>query len=89
MLPRILLGVTHQQDVRYGATFLITSGTYSSLGLIIAWCMPQFSHTYSSADSIIQQLVITLVLKQRKLLEFLSMVPSVNVEASWDPTYTP
>jgi hypothetical protein len=40
----VLLGATHQQDVRYFATFLITSGTYASIGLMIAWCMPQFSH---------------------------------------------
>ncbi|KAG2036768.1 major facilitator superfamily domain-containing protein [Suillus americanus] len=40
----ILLGVPHQQDVRYGATFLITSGTYSSIGLMNAW----FNHNLGS-----------------------------------------
>ncbi|KAG2064295.1 MFS general substrate transporter [Suillus decipiens] len=40
----ILLGATRQQDVRYAATFLITSGTYSSIGLMTAW----FSHNLGS-----------------------------------------
>ncbi|KAG1736129.1 major facilitator superfamily domain-containing protein [Suillus paluster] len=40
----ILLGTTHRQDVRYGATFLITSGTYASIGLTIAW----FNHNLGS-----------------------------------------
>ncbi|KAJ8595816.1 MFS general substrate transporter [Rhizopogon salebrosus TDB-379] len=40
----VLLGATHQQDVRYFATFLITSGTYASIGLMIAW----FGHNLGS-----------------------------------------
>ncbi|KAG0704952.1 major facilitator superfamily domain-containing protein [Suillus ampliporus] len=40
----MLLGATHQQNVRYGATFLITSGTYASIGLTHAW----FSHNLGS-----------------------------------------
>jgi len=40
----MLLGATHQQDIRYAATFLITSGTYASLGLMIAW----FGHNLGS-----------------------------------------
>lgn len=40
----IMLGATHRQDVRYGATFLITSGTYSSIGLMNAW----YSHNLGS-----------------------------------------
>lgn len=38
LCSRIMLGATDRQDVRYGATFLITSGTYSSIGLVNAWC---------------------------------------------------
>ncbi|KAI0687669.1 major facilitator superfamily domain-containing protein [Cytidiella melzeri] len=33
----LLLAVTHNVHVRYFATFLITSGTYTVIGLIIAW----------------------------------------------------
>ncbi|OAX35080.1 MFS general substrate transporter [Rhizopogon vinicolor AM-OR11-026] len=40
----ILLCATHQRDVRYAATFLITSGTYASLGLMVAW----FGHNLGS-----------------------------------------
>ncbi|KIJ61841.1 hypothetical protein HYDPIDRAFT_158773 [Hydnomerulius pinastri MD-312] len=40
----ILLGVTHNQNIRYFATFCIAAGTYSSLGLILAW----FAHNLGS-----------------------------------------
>jgi len=40
----VLLGATNRQDVRYFATFLITSGTYASIGLLIAW----FGHNLGS-----------------------------------------
>ncbi|KAI0090141.1 MFS general substrate transporter [Irpex rosettiformis] len=33
----LLLAVTQNNHVRYFATFLITSGTYTTIGLIIAW----------------------------------------------------
>ncbi|KAF9239839.1 major facilitator superfamily domain-containing protein [Melanogaster broomeanus] len=39
----ILLGVTHHQHVRYFATFCIATGTYASLGLILAWCKDVFA----------------------------------------------
>ncbi|KAJ8518732.1 hypothetical protein ONZ45_g4259 [Pleurotus djamor] len=34
----LLLTVTSNQRVRYFATFCITSGTYTTIGIIIAWC---------------------------------------------------
>jgi len=40
----ILLGVTHHQHVRYFATFCVATGTYASLGLILAW----FAHNLGS-----------------------------------------
>lgn len=38
---RILLTVHTNNHARYFATFCITSGTYTSIGLVIAWCMFQ------------------------------------------------
>lgn len=34
----ILLCVAHNVHVRYFATFCITSGTYTVIGVTIAWC---------------------------------------------------
>ena len=34
----LLLAVADNNHVRYFATFLITSGTYTTIGLIIVWC---------------------------------------------------
>jgi hypothetical protein len=82
---RILLGATHQQDVRYGATFLITSGTYSSIGLMNAWCMLDLLYFYCSINFSTQQLVIISALKQREPLGFPSTVLLDKSEASWDP----
>ncbi|KAG1745281.1 major facilitator superfamily domain-containing protein [Suillus lakei] len=45
----ILLGATHQQDLRYGATFLVTSGTYASIGLMNAWSTNLGSETKRAA----------------------------------------
>lgn len=39
----LLLTVHNNNRVRYFATFCITSGTYTTIGLIIAWCMFQSS----------------------------------------------
>ena len=36
----LLLTVEHNNHVRYFATFCITSGTYTVIGVIIAWCTP-------------------------------------------------
>jgi hypothetical protein len=33
-----LLTVAHNNHVRYFATFCIVSGTYTTIGLVIAWC---------------------------------------------------
>jgi hypothetical protein len=33
-----LLTVAHNDHVRYFATFCIVSGTYTTIGLVIAWC---------------------------------------------------
>ncbi|KIM70573.1 hypothetical protein SCLCIDRAFT_18679 [Scleroderma citrinum Foug A] len=38
----ILLGVTHNQYVRYFATFCVAVGTYTSIGLVLAWCKRDF-----------------------------------------------
>lgn len=35
---RILLTVAHNNHARYFATFCIVSGTYTTIGLTIAWC---------------------------------------------------
>lgn len=35
---RILLGIAENEHARYFATFCITSGTYTTIGLVIAWC---------------------------------------------------
>ncbi|KAF7980577.1 hypothetical protein HWV62_37753 [Athelia sp. TMB] len=40
----LLLSVPHNQHIRYFATFLITSGTYTTIGLVIAW----FAHNLGS-----------------------------------------
>ena len=34
----ILLAVENNNHIRYFATFLVTSGTYTAIGLTIAWC---------------------------------------------------
>ena len=34
----LLLAVANNNHVRYFATFLVTSGTYTTIGLIIVWC---------------------------------------------------
>ena len=39
LLPRLLLTVPDNVHVRYFATFCVTSGTYTTIGLTIAWCM--------------------------------------------------
>jgi uncharacterized membrane protein YeaQ/YmgE (transglycosylase-associated protein family) len=36
-INRVLLTVAHNDHVRYFATFLIVSGTYTTIGLVIAW----------------------------------------------------
>ncbi|KAH7928055.1 MFS general substrate transporter [Leucogyrophana mollusca] len=40
----VLLSVVHNQHARYVATLFITSGTYASIGLVIAW----FTHNMGS-----------------------------------------
>jgi hypothetical protein len=35
----LLLTVPYNVHVRYFAVFCITSGTYTAIGVIIAWCM--------------------------------------------------
>jgi hypothetical protein len=37
---RLLLTVHDNIRVRYFAVFCITSGTYTTIGIIIAWCKP-------------------------------------------------
>lgn len=37
---RLLLTVQDNNHVRYFATFCITSGTYTVIGIVIAWCAP-------------------------------------------------
>lgn len=41
----LLLVVHHNQRVRYFATFCICSGTYTTIGIIIAWC--ESRHSFS------------------------------------------
>jgi MFS transporter, ACS family, DAL5 transporter family protein len=38
VLYRLLLTIAHNNHVRYFATFCIVSGTYTTIGLVIAWC---------------------------------------------------
>ncbi|KAG6326190.1 hypothetical protein ID866_12899, partial [Astraeus odoratus] len=40
----ILLGVTHNQYIRYFATFCVSIGTYASIALVLAW----FTHNLGS-----------------------------------------
>jgi hypothetical protein len=44
----ILLTVHTNNHARYFATFCITSGTYTSIGVIIAWCMSQLIGSVTS-----------------------------------------
>ncbi|KAH7907417.1 major facilitator superfamily domain-containing protein [Hygrophoropsis aurantiaca] len=56
----LLLYVTHNQHVRYFATFCITSGTYTSIGLVIAW----FTHNMGSETKRATSIPLTGVIGQ-------------------------
>ena len=84
---RLLLTVHHNNHVRYFATFCITSGTYTTIGLIIAWCL--FTFRLSICDSEIFhlfQMRTTLDRRLRRQLESRCSWLSVNVAVFWDHT---
>jgi hypothetical protein len=39
LVSSLLLTIPDNDHARYFATFCITSGTYTTIGIIIAWCM--------------------------------------------------
>lgn len=43
MTHRLILVVVDNNHVRYFATFCIVAGTYTTIGIIIAWCKYKFN----------------------------------------------
>ena len=82
MLCRLLLIVQTNVHVRYFAVFCITSGTYTTIGLILAWCRYLRFIVKERSSKYIIQMHIILDLRLRRPLGFLCSWRLGNVGAS-------
>jgi hypothetical protein len=62
----LLLVIPHNNHVRYFATFCITSGTYTVIGVVIAWCYVLLLPGYLCGLTFLRQFHITWDLRRKE-----------------------